>query len=82
MGREAQERLAGGASAQPDVGRDGSDGGLRAHQLPMGRASCDLCRRTILVGEEIGHFRREDRLLTVCPLCAGRLLTQGSVRAA
>ncbi len=77
-------RLAGHQSAAEDLSEDkvllGDD--VKRQRPLSGVATCDLCRRTILAGEEISIFRRDDRAVAVCSLCEERLLAQGFVRAA
>jgi hypothetical protein len=53
-----------------------------ARRRPLDGAACEICRRTILAGETTSRFCREDRELEACPLCEGKLLSQGFVRAA
>jgi hypothetical protein len=86
MSRDATSSFAdwlkGRRAGQKQAGQDSSGGGMKATQRRWGIASCDSCGRTILDGEEIGIFRHEDRVVGVCPLCEGRFLAQGFVRAA
>jgi hypothetical protein len=69
-------REAGGSLPDVAEGRTHRGEPLRA---PV---SCDICGRTILDGEEIGHFQGEERVLAACPLCEAKTLAQGLVRAA
>jgi hypothetical protein len=74
--------LRGRLAAHHSAEEDAWGGGGRAHERVPGVARCDVCGRTILAGEEISRFRRDERLVAVCSLCEARILAQGFVRAA
>ncbi len=86
MGRETRDSLRGWLRARLGSDRgaaaDVSQGSERAQQRAPGTSTCDICARAILAGEEISHFRRDDRLVAVCSLCEANILAQGFVRAA
>ena len=44
--------------------------------------ACEVCGRTILLGERVSRFDRGGRPVRACPYCEGRLLSEGYSRAA
>ncbi len=47
-----------------------------------GIEACEVCGRTILLGETLSSFDRDGRPVRACTLCEGRLLSEGCRRAA
>ncbi len=47
-----------------------------------GIEACDVCGRTILLGEATARFTSGDHVMKVCPVCEGSALSQGYQRAA
>ncbi len=47
-----------------------------------GIEACDVCGRTILLGEGISRFRSSERVLKVCPTCEAKAVSDGFQRAA
>jgi hypothetical protein len=47
-----------------------------------GIEACDVCGRTILLGEDISRLRSAERVLKVCPTCAAKAVSDGYQRAA
>lgn len=41
---------------------------------------CDLCGRRLLLGEPLNRFRKDDGVVTVCPVCEPEALLVGYVR--
>ncbi len=47
-----------------------------------GIGACDVCGRTIVLGEKAAHFRSGERVVEVCPVCESGLIAQGYRQAA
>ena len=47
-----------------------------------GIAACDVCGRTILLGEHTAHFGNGERVVEVCAVCESDVVAQGYRRAA
>lgn len=47
-----------------------------------GIGACDVCGRTIVLGEETRHFRNGERVVEVCPACEPNVTARGYRRAA
>ncbi len=86
MARNSEGSGADGLERRPDghmlAGPNLSYGRVHIGERLRATVGCDVCGRTILDGEEIGRFQAGDRVLAVCPLCEGKTLAQGFVRAA
>lgn len=47
-----------------------------------GIGACDVCGRTIVLGEKAARFRSGERVVEVCPVCESGLIAQDHRRAA
>ncbi len=81
--QQRKSRLFSGERTQP---LESDDDLPRREQATLARArgieACEVCGRTILLGESLSCFDRGGRPVRACPLCEGRLLSEGCPRAA
>jgi hypothetical protein len=47
-----------------------------------GIEACDVCGRTILLGESVSRFSQGARIVKACPICEESLISEGHPRAA
>ena len=69
-------------AAQPegDAARGREDDERLARVWGIG--TCDVCGRTIVLGEDAARFRNGGRVVEVCPVCESGVLAEGYRRAA
>jgi hypothetical protein len=67
------------ARAEGDAKRQEDDERLAG---VWGIGACDVCGRTIVLGEKAARFRSSERVVDVCPVCESGLIAQGHRRAA
>jgi hypothetical protein len=71
-------------TSQPHV-PDRTGAPAREHEAlakAWGIEACDVCGRTILLGETVSLFSQGGRFVKVCPICEESLTSEGHSRAA
>jgi hypothetical protein len=55
---------------------------LRELPYPLTFATCQVCGRTVLMGERLHRMARDEETVVACPLCAQGLVSAGYRHAA